>query len=526
MGVRGIILPMNSALRKALGLLIIIGMLLSACGNNLWGTNPGSLTPTQVPTFDPSPTNILVLPQTPAPTATDLPRVLISPTVAVTPGTPSPTIIYSSQAGDSLKAVALHFGVQVSEIVSTSTLPTAGLLNPNTLLVITNRLSQVQTTPRTHIIPDAEVVYSATAVGFDYEEYIKSAGGKFYSFREPLSAALISGTEEIRRMALGSSISPRILLALIQYYTGWIQGQPKAGVDETYPLDYHNPQYPGLYQQLRLIVMDLLTGYYGWRDGTLTELTFPDGSKVRLAPDLNAGTVALQYMFASHLNYPDWLQVLNTDTGFPKLFKDMFGDPWERAQVAGPLFPPDLSQPPFILPFEPGVMWSMTGGPHPAWEQESAWAALDFAPSMDKPGCGLSDAWVVAVAAGLIVRSEDGYVVIDLDWDGYEETGWVVLYMHIAARDRVAVHTRVNAGDHIGHPSCEGGNATGTHVHIARKYNGEWVSAGDPLPFVLSGWTAHAGDAPYKGTLTNGTQEVVASQTSTGNSHIMRKPNQ
>jgi LasA protease len=102
----------------------------------------------------------------------------------------------------------------------------------------------------------------------------------------------------------------------------------------------------------------------------------------------------------------------------------------------------------------------------------------------------------------------------------------VALYMHIASRDRILVGTWVNAGDHIGHPSCEGGIATGTHVHIARKYNGEWVAAGDPLPFVLSGWTAHAGDAPYKGTLTKGDQTVTSSQTSTGGSLIIRKPNE
>jgi len=37
----------------------------------------------------------------------------------------------------------------------------------------------------------------------------------------------ITGAEGVRRMAFGSSISPRILLALIQYYTGWVEGQTK-----------------------------------------------------------------------------------------------------------------------------------------------------------------------------------------------------------------------------------------------------------------------------------------------------------
>ncbi len=59
--------------------------------------------------------------------------------------------------------------------------------------------------------------------------------------------------------------------------------------------------------------------------------------------------------------------------------------------------------------------------------------------------------------------------------------------------------------------------------HIARKYNGEWVSAGDQLPFVMSGWTAHAGSAAYKGTLTKGDRTITANQTGTSISQIKRQ---
>jgi hypothetical protein len=114
------------------------------------------------------------------------------------------------------------------------------------------------------------------------------------------------------------------------------------------------------------------------------------------------------------------------------------------------------------------------------------------------------------MADGLVVRSELGLVVQDLDGDGYEQTGWVLLYLHIEGRHRAPEGTFLQAGDPVGHPSCEGGFATGTHVHIARKYNGEWISAGGDIPFVMDGWTAHEGDAPYQGTLTRGDDVVVA----------------
>jgi hypothetical protein len=47
-------------------------------------------------------------------------------------------------------------------------------------------------------------------------------------------------------------------------------------------------------------------------------------------------------------------------------------------------------------------------------------------------------------------------------------------------------------------------------VHIARKYNGEWILADGALPFNLSGWIAHAGSKIYEGTLTRDNLVAVA----------------
>ena len=84
------------------------------------------------------------------------------------------------------------------------------------------------------------------------------------------------------------------------------------------------------------------------------------------------------------------------------------------------------------LPFEDGVEWSFSGGPHGGWGNGAAWAALDFAPPGDLD-CVPNDEWVVAMADGLIVRAEDGSVVQDLDGDGNEHTGWTILYLHISS---------------------------------------------------------------------------------------------
>jgi len=110
----------------------------------------------------------------------------------------------------------------------------------------------------------------------------------------------------------------------------------------------------------------------------------------------------------------------------------------------------------------------------------------------------------------LIVRTENGAVLQDLDGDGFEQTGWVVLYMHIGTAERVPFGSYVKEGDRIGHPSCEGGISNGTHVHLARKFNGEWISADGKVPFNLGGWISSGTGILYDGYLTRGDQVVEA----------------
>jgi hypothetical protein len=47
-------------------------------------------------------------------------------------------------------------------------------------------------------------------------------------------------------------------------------------------------------------------------------------------------------------------------------------------------------------------------------------------------------------------------------------------------------------------------------LHFARKYNGEWVTADGPIPFVLSGWTVYTGEKPYEGKLVKGDKVITA----------------
>jgi LasA protease len=108
------------------------------------------------------------------------------------------------------------------------------------------------------------------------------------------------------------------------------------------------------------------------------------------------------------------------------------------------------------------------------------------------------------------VRSEYGNVVLDFDGDSSERTGWTVLYMHIATEGRVAKGKEVKQGDLIGYASCEGGVSTGTHIHLARKYNGVWIVAFGEVAFNLDGWVSTSAGSVYNGYLERDGQTIEA----------------
>jgi LasA protease len=224
-------------------------------------------------------------------------------------------------------------------------------------------------------------------------------------------------------------------------------------------------------------------GYYGWREAKILCLYFNNGTNIRLAPDLNDGTVAVMYYFSKMTGTPAaWSAAVEK---FFALHTSLFGDP--RATAAEPLFPGELYQPYLILPFSLGQSWCFSYGPHGVWDSKGPAAALDFAPPQDECSDPLTR-MILASAPGCVVRSEKNAVVLDLDCDGSERTGWNLFYYHLAEEGRARQNSRVAQGQKIGYASCEGGLCSGIHVHMARRYNGEWILAGGPIPFTLSGW--------------------------------------
>ncbi len=428
---------------------------------------------------------------------------------------------YLVMPGDTLPAVAKRFGIEPNQIISAEGIPDNGLLSPGQMLIIPNQLGETRYAEI--LLPDGEVVNSPTAQGFNIEEFISAAGGYLNAHREQVKGSWLTGADIVAKVSLENSINPRLLLALLELRSGWVYGDLADSEQIDYPIGFYVPDYQGLYYELVLTATHLGVGYYGWRSGDKTSLTFQDGSFLRLSPGLNPGTVALQTVLSKISSPEEWRTTLYGEDGFIQLYSAMYGDPWSTAAQFPTIFPADLAQPEMLLPFSPGERWGFTGGPHRSWNAGSPRGALDFSPATGEPACTTSRAWVTASAPGVITRASDNVVAIDLDGDGHEQTGWVLVHLHIVPPDDIRIGRSVPADTPIGHPSCERGNSTGTHVHLARKYNGEWIPAGGPIPFNLSGWEIQMGERNYQGTLQKGDRTISANPGGPSSSLIIRE---
>lgn len=489
------------------GQLLWLVFLVAACGRAAptsqpaLGATSGPLPALAVPPA-PSPTFPVPANQaTPWPTPLPTPTPVVPPMPIPTPAGP-PTDVYLVQAGDTLSAIALYrCGCTVEELAALNNIADPGSLQAGQPLVIPVKTDRIG--PSLPLLPDSEVVYSPAYLGFDVADFVKRQGGYLADYGEIVNGRELSGAEIVELVVQRYSVGPRVLLALLEHQASWVTGSPADDSELYYPIGSRSGAQAGLYFQLSWAANHINEGYYGYKRQGTWAFRLADGKRAVVGEGVNAGTVGVQNVLALVSDVATWEQATSRD-GFIRTYSTLFGDPSARA--IEPLIPANLTQPALWLPWEGGRTWYFSGGPHPAWGAGDAWAALDFAPSDVRGHCAISGESATAAAAGLVLRSGDGQVLIDLDQDGYEQTGWVLYYLHVTPAEQVQAGKVLARGEPVGYPSCEGGIADSSHLHIARRYNGEWMAAGGPVPMVLSGWRAVAGLGQYEGELIKGTE--------------------
>ncbi len=489
-------------LHKSILLVLILSVSLSACdlATGPDGTTGNAGTPgtsrTAVTTLQ-STQNLVI----------NQPEVVLTPLPTRPPYPPGELVDYTAQDGDTLKALASHFNTSVDEILAANSfIPKTATTMPPGMPMKIPIYYQPFWGSQYQVIPDSLFINGPAQVGFDTSAFVAQQPGWLKSYSEYAFDGARSGAQIIDYVALNYSVSPRLLLALLEYQDGALTLSTLPEESRQYPLGHRDEQYQGLYMQLVWAANLLNNAYYEWRNGELVEFDHLDGRIERFDPWQNAASVALQYYYSRFLDGNAYAIAISQD-GFARSYRDLFGDPWQAVSAH---IPGSLAQPELSLPFVPGLTWAYTGGPHTGFGVGEPLAAVDFAPGANASGCVPTEVFTTAVAPGVVARSDNATVVLDLDGDGDVRTGWVVYYFHIGTNDRVSVGAKLNTGDPIGHPSCEGGRTTGTHMHIARMYNGEWITADGIVPYMLGGWVVHKGAIEYQGTLTRGGRTLVA----------------
>jgi LasA protease len=483
----------RGVVQRLIILVVVLGLLPTACGSD---SNTSAAAPQTDTTQETGAQPVVKPDQSAAQSLSSLiPASSPTPYASAMPlPTPSDTLLetYVVQPGDTLGGISLAHDVPMDELVALNGLESElSIIQIGQVLQVP--LNVPRKSPQLNLIPDSEVVFSPAYLNFDVEAFVEGQGGYLSHFSSPVSGVHISGAEIVSRVARQYSVGPRILLTLLEYYGGWVtRAQP-----QTYePLGPANPYYDDTFLlQLSWAANRVNEGYYGYKTSGNHVVRFLDRSLALVPAGLNAGTAGIWNILALNGAWETWQAEAEE---FMAAYRRLFGDPF--TYVFEPLVPNHLEQPTLRLPWDAGTTFYFTGGPHAAYGSHSAWAAVDFAPPDIKGSCYYSRENVVAAADGRIVLGETGEMYLDLDADGNLQTGWVLLYLHVVARDDIQHGLYVLGGAPIGYASCEGGIANSSHVHLARRFNGEWMAADGPVPLVLSGWQFKEGIGQYEGT--------------------------
>ena len=346
----------------------LLGMNLAACET----TQPWQITPASVwaassppPAGTPasgSPTRSYRMPAT---RASGAPVLTPTPDAAhYQPGAGGSPQTYVVQPGDMLSAIADKYSVSLQAIVQANNIKDVNALVVGQTLTIPYVPPQ-PAGPGTKLIPDSELVYGPLSNLTDVDAFIHSKNGYLAGYTQDVNGTTMTAAQVVMLAALNSSINPRLLLALLEYKSGWLtNAHPDPALNEQ-PFGFYDAWYHGLYRQLEWAAIQLNSGYYRWRANSVTDWVMADGNVVPIDPTINAGTAGVQNFFAKLDDYATWLRDVSPG-GFYDTYYVLFGYPFDMA--IEPLVPAHLVQPPLSLPFAAGEVWSFTGGPHLAWD--------------------------------------------------------------------------------------------------------------------------------------------------------------
>jgi len=222
-----------------------------------------TITPDPTATIEPDPTMATFLPVVRNPEDV----TIVSPT----PDTPRelPEIRnedehYIVQGGDSLGSIADRFGITPQMVIQANQITNPDLLEVGQELIIPAPIPG-ETGANFKIIPDSELVYGPYAQSFDVKGFVSRYDSYLSRYSDEVEGQTLTGAEIVQFVAQDYSVNPRLLLAVLEYQSGWVtKANPDQDVRD-FPIGNKDSWRKGLYHQLAWAADMLNRGYYLWK---------------------------------------------------------------------------------------------------------------------------------------------------------------------------------------------------------------------------------------------------------------------
>ena len=247
------------SIRKLTFLLFLVFLIISGCSLPRLITSVGPQNETPVP-----PVFVITLPAG-IPVSTDNPQFEPTPDPErILPAIRTQTETYIVRSGDTIISIAARYGIGPNTLAEANQLADPDTINTGLELTIPVPDPMPQG-PENKLIPDSELVYGPSSVDFDIKDFISDAGGYLTTYSEELDGVVYSGADVINKVAQDFSVNPRLLLAILEYQSGWVTQPAPFNASLKNPLGINNTWRTGLYHQLIWAADNLNRGYYLWR---------------------------------------------------------------------------------------------------------------------------------------------------------------------------------------------------------------------------------------------------------------------
>ncbi len=150
------------------------------------------------------------------------------------------------------------------------------------------------------------MVYSPVNADFDVDAFVSSWNGYLASYYQTLDGVVTSGAGVVSRVATEYSVNPRLLLAVLEYQSGWVTESSPASETMVYPMRVYEDYREGLYSQLSWAASFLNEGFYQWAIEAISIWTLTDSTVVEVDPTINAGTAGVLNLMSNLTTAETW----------------------------------------------------------------------------------------------------------------------------------------------------------------------------------------------------------------------------